>query len=385
MIALVTDGETRAALELVRSLGAAGHTVFVAARRRWSLAALSRWCSGEFLYGDVVDSAPLLAQRLEGFARLCSADRLIGVTDRTLTALHAEPQLAPLLPHPDADGYAAASDKTRLFEDCRRWEIPVPDGVVCIGGQLPDRATLERLGPSWAVRPALSWRWDGRRWLHGVVRLVDDEQTLQQLVQEDPALRFPFLIQRVIEGDGCGLFVHAERGELRAIFSHRRLREKPPWGGVSTLCRSVAAPRDLRRHAERYLEKTAWSGLAMLEFKRDRQGRAHLLEINARPWGSIALARASGVDFANLWLEPQKHASQLNYTEGVHLRWWWGDVDHYFLREGERSEGRVRRLGRALMRAITDGPQAQACDTFRRDDPLPFVGETVAWLKRDNG
>jgi predicted ATP-grasp superfamily ATP-dependent carboligase len=385
LIVLVTDGDTRAALELTRALGSAGKTVFVTAPERYSLAGLSRWCDGEFLQADADVDAPQVAEAISRAAALCSADLVVGVTDRTLTALHGAPLLASTMPPPHRDVYFAASDKTALFLAAREAGIPVPRGVVVRPGEGLDKEAIERLGSRWALRPALSWRWDGHRWLHGVVRLVDDYATLEREIEDDPALSHPFLIQEVIEGDACGLFLCAKNGKINALFSHRRMREKPPWGGVSTLCKSVAVPADLESLARRYVEKTGWSGLAMLEFKRDRYGKPYLLEINARPWGSLALARAAGVDFPAAWLSDSPPDGAFDYCEDVHLRWWWGEVDHYYLREKSSGGGGVRSLMRAFLRALTDGPRAQAWDTFRRDDPLPFVRETMGWMMRGLG
>ncbi|MFP3339391.1 hypothetical protein R0J91_15550, partial [Micrococcus sp. SIMBA_131] len=50
--------------------------------------------------------------------------------------------------------------------------------------------------------------------------------------------RFPFSIQSFIEGKGQGVFALFDRGQPVCYFAHRRLREKPPAGGVSVLCES---------------------------------------------------------------------------------------------------------------------------------------------------
>jgi predicted ATP-grasp superfamily ATP-dependent carboligase len=381
---LLTDGHTRAALAIVRSLGEAGHTVYVTAPRRRSIAGLSRHCAGEYLQpaGDaspdeIVGSLAATASRIE-------ADRVVAMTDRTLTGIHAAaPIFAPgTLPPPSSDNYFAASDKTWLFTRCREWAIDVPDGVVIDGGKLPRRKDVEQLGGQWVLRPALSWRWDGQAWVRGAVRAIDDWDTLVEAIGADAAFAHPYLVQRRIRGTGCGLFLSAREGRIVALFSHQRVREKPPWGGVSTLCRSVRPPRDLVEIAERFVGEQDWSGLAMLEFKRDSaDGRPYLLEINARPWGSMALSRAAGVDFARAWLTPETFVHEPGtYDEGVHLRWWWGDVDHHYLLRKELGETGWPAMLRGLISACAAGPRAAAWDTLRLDDPLPFAAETLSWL-----
>jgi predicted ATP-grasp superfamily ATP-dependent carboligase len=380
---LVTDGETRAALAITRSLGGAGHNVYVTASRKHSIAGLSRFCAGEYRQPPGSVSPDEIATRITATARLCDVDRIVGVTDRTLTALHLA-DTGPdngRLPHPCGADYLSASDKTWLFARCREWDIDVPDGQSVAGGALPDRESLERIGTEWVLRPGLSWRWDTDHWVQGSVCVVSGWDALVDAVKQDPAFAFPYLVQERIRGDGCGLFICARDGRIDALFAHQRLREKPPWGGVSTLCRSVRPPRDLVHVAERFVHEQRWSGLAMLEFKRDRNsGKPHVLEINARPWGSLALSHAAGVDFPCTWLTPDRvQPKPGRYRDGVRLRWWWGDVDHYYLLEKERGPGGALAILRALSRAVVAGPRAEAWDTFRRDDPLPFAAETLAW------
>jgi predicted ATP-grasp superfamily ATP-dependent carboligase len=381
---LVTDGEGRAALAITRSLGDAGHTVYVTAANRYSIAGLSRFCAGEFLQPGGSASPNELAESIAATARQCDVDRIVGVFDRTLTALHlADLGLeGTVLPDPRAEDYFCASDKNWLFARCREWAIDVPEGECVAGGELPNRENLERLGRDWVLRPALSWSWAGGQWIHGSVRAVSGWDALVDAVKRDNAFALPYLVQKRIHGDGCGLFLCARAGRIEALFSHQRLREKPPWGGVSTLCRSVRPPDDLVRVAERFVAQQGWSGLAMLEFKRDaNDGTPYLLEINARPWGSMALSRAAGADFARIWLTPDSFDhTPGRYREGVRLRWWWGDVDHYYLLEKERGATGKAAMLRALFQACVAGPWAEAWDTFRRDDPLPFAAETFAWL-----
>ena len=384
MNVVVTDGETRAALALTRALGRSGHTVHVCAAQAHSLAGCSRWCAAEFLQAGPESAPGRIAASIVQVVRSTGSRHLLAMTDRTLTALHGSgPDLGPArIPAPAAQDYFRASDKAWLFERCREWSIPVPDGMVVPGGALPEDSRLEPLGPEWVVRPALSWRWDGERWITGKVAAVRGRAELEAHVASDPACSHPYLVQRRIRGVGCGLFLSAHAGRLLAVFAHQRIREKPPWGGVSTLCRSTKPPADLRAWAERFVERAQWSGLAMLEFKREAaSGTALLLEINARPWGSMALPLAAGVDFVSAWTAPERFdGARSDYAEGLRLRWWWGDVDHFYLRGKAAGRTGAGALAKAFAAALIAGPRAEVWDTFRSDDPLPFARETLSWL-----
>ena len=156
-------------------------------------------------------------------------------TTKTLAVLHDDPEsFEAVLPPPDAATYFRASDKVRLFEACSSLEVAVPAGIVVPGGRLPEPGALEALGKPFVVRPARSWRLDGDRWVHGAVSWANERDALAARVRLDPALAFPYLVQERIVGPGCGLFVNADGGRITRLFAHRRLREKPPWGGVSS-------------------------------------------------------------------------------------------------------------------------------------------------------
>ncbi len=385
MRVLVTDGNTRAALAITRSLGLSGHTVHVSTPRRPSLAGLSRYCVAEHLQAGPAEGPAATARELVRIVRDTEPHMVVGVTDRTLTLLHSLGQVLgrSALPPPSRDEYERASDKVRLFENCRKTGVLVPEGFVVDGGHVPRDVDLKPLGTPVVVRPALSWRLDADRWIRGTISYEDNLAGIVNRLRVDPALRFSYLVQRRIEGEGCGLFLLALKGRILRLFAHRRLREKPPTGGVSTLCVSVEPAQDLVSTARRWVESEGWSGLAMLEFKRGSDGLAYLLEVNARPWGSLALAAAAGVDFPSDLLTVATSELRINgeqYLPGVKLRWWWGDVDHFYLRERMAGRRGLLALGVGLVHALRAGPWPDAWDTFRRDDPIPFFHETAAWI-----
>jgi len=135
-----------------------------------------------------------------------------------------------------------------------------------------------------------------------VVQYVYSRTDLAQLYKDTAYLAsYPSLIQERIVGPGMGVFVLCDRGQLVATFAHRRVREKPPSGGQSVLCESVALDPRLTNEAKRLLEPLGWHGVAMLEYKQDcRTARTVLMEVNGRFWGSLQLAVDAGVDFPYL-------------------------------------------------------------------------------------
>jgi predicted ATP-grasp superfamily ATP-dependent carboligase len=221
------------------------------------------------------------------------------------------------------------------------------------------------------------------------VQFVDDrEDCSRKLAALDPAA-FPVLIQRRIHGAGEGIFVARWQGRTIARFAHRRLREKPPAGGVSVYRESIAAEPALLTACDSLLDALQWSGVAMIEGKRDAAtGRWYVMEINGRFWGSLQLAIDAGVDFPALLSSAVLDGALSEppaWRAGVRLRWEWGDVDHLLLRmlrSKERlslppdSPGRIA----TLLQWCSVVPGRDKLEVLRLRDPRPFLVETLERL-----
>jgi hypothetical protein len=73
------------------------------------------------------------------------------------------------------------------------------------------------------------------------------------------------------------------------------------------------------------------------------------------------------------------------YRIGVRSRWFWGDVDHLYLRltrsaaQLHLAESDVARL-RAVMQFLAFHPSRDRCEVWRWRDPAPFLFETAQRL-----
>src|SRR5207253_9409725 len=70
------------------------------------------------------------------------------------------------------------------------------------------------------------------------------------------------LVQEFVEGAGVGFFALTRRGEIRAEFAHRRLRDVRPTGSGSSLRVSVTLDRRVRDAAVAMLPGPEWPGVA---------------------------------------------------------------------------------------------------------------------------
>jgi predicted ATP-grasp superfamily ATP-dependent carboligase len=261
--------------------------------------------------------------------------------------------------------------------------IPIPKTVV-VHDPADLKSAIRRVGLPAVVKARFSRFPLGGQWMNGGgVRYVHTKAELDKAYRAVQEVAPSPLVQEYIPGDGRGIFVLMNRGQLRAAFAHRRIREKPPSGGVSVLSESVVLDSQLLEHSERMLEALKWHGVAMVEFRRDaRDGVSKLLEINGRFWGSLQLAVDAGVDFPYLLyrlaidgdVEPV-----FTYQVGVRLRWWLGDLDWLLLRLRERG-GIAGQLG-AIVEFLKPQGKTTRAEVFRRDDPAPALLELLQYLR----
>ena len=180
---------------------------------------------------------------------------------------------------------------------------------------------------------------------------------------------FP-IVQEYIPGDGYGVSVLFNRGDLRAIFVHKRIREYPITGGPSTFRESIRH-HEMENIAISLLKHFNWHGLAMVEFKLDkRTNKPVLIEVNPRFWGSINQAIASGVDFPFLLYKMATEGDikpVLNYKIGVKTRFLLNDFQA-FLSSFKESKSRLK-----VFKEFSNFEGIFKDDIFVSDDVLPAL------------
>lgn len=396
---IVTDGNERSALAVTRSLGRRGIPVFVGAETSSSLAGVSRYCRESFVYPSPWVSPDEFRACLLERAKRWEARLVFPMTDLAVEILGESVQRSGasiVLPIPSLDQYRALSNKYQLMGAAKRQGVPIPDTIF-----VPD-GDVEKVLPQierWpiVVKPGRSLIKVLGRWQKTSVLYARDADELRKLYGEITCLKEPSLLQTRVVGEGQGVFGLFDRGKPVALFAHRRLRERPPSGGVSVLRESMALRQPITEYALRVLRSTEWHGVAMVEFKVDTaSGVPYLMEVNGRFWGSLQLAIDAGVDFP--WLLYQlgttgavQHLTG-PYEVGVRSRWWIGDLDHLLLRL-RRSDSELSlppgspSKGETIASFLRVWDSKTKSEVFRLTDPRPGLYELanygmalVRWL-----
>jgi len=189
------------------------------------------------------------------------------------------------------------------------------------------------------------------------------------------------LIQDLVPGPIVGYeAVYDQRSRLAADFTHRRLRQYPLTGGPSTFCESCHVPA-VEHFGRALLDKLGWVGLAMVEFKVDaRDGIPRLMEINPRPWGSMALPIRAGVDFPWLAYRLARHDTVDPIStpqERVRLRYVINDLQAAVAEWNLASTHRERWH---IVRTLLDPSVMEGILSIR--DPLPSLAYIWKAVKR---
>ena len=148
--------------------------------------------------------------------------------------------------------------------------------------------------------------------------MVPDTDSLAKMLREvDPD---ETLLEQFFPGQGIGVSLLASKGRVLQAFEHHRVRER---AGASFYRISAPLTPELLQACEALVAAVPYTGLAMCEFKRNDSGGWILLEVNARPWGSMPLPLSLGVDFPYRWyrlLTAAEETPAVKYRAGVYGR-----------------------------------------------------------------
>jgi protein-tyrosine-phosphatase/predicted ATP-grasp superfamily ATP-dependent carboligase len=377
---LVLGDDNRSCLAVVRSLGRAGLEVWLGTEAPDSIVPFSRYAARtvrmpptEFRVEDWVSELRALLER-EPF------DLVIPTSDITLVPIAERrdvfARLAPLA-IPDEAAFESSYSKEKTLAVAQRVGVPIPPtrALESPAGLAAIRANAGFPFPL-ILKPVSSKLWrDGRR--HDLkVRTARDGPALEALVNDMLAVS-PILVQAHVPGIGVGQEFLASEGRIVDAFQHERVHE-PLAGGGSSYRRSVPLDDHLLESSRRLLEELRWTGVAMVEYKRDPEtGNFALMEINGRFWGSLPLAIAAGVDFPHrlyLLLTGRPVPPSPPYRLGLHGRNLGKDLGWF--RERLRR-GSARRLLTAEVSAGIRNALAgrERVDTITLDDPMPGLVE----------
>ena len=283
----------------------------------------------------------------------------------------------------DDEVFRITSNKRETTILARKLDIPVPEEIELTLPEALDEA-LRRIALPVVLKPLTSFTPDNLDQHHDVRKAFSREEA--QKIVEGMLPQGSVLIQENFIGQGTGVELIADRGEILSVFQHLRLHE-PPEGGAGTYRKSVALHPDLYDAAAKFVNALNYTGVAMLEFKLNpRTGQWVFLEINARFWGSLPLAVAAGIDFPWYLYQLLVHGTRefnRSYGIGLYCRDWTGDIDWF--RGNLRADHSdpylhtvpITKVFSEFANILT---LRERSDTFTLDDPYPAFRDIASWV-----
>lgn len=388
---LILDANQRSALAATRSLGRRGIPVAVADEQNETLAGSSKYCRERMIYPSPSSKQEEFLETIRREALKRGVKVIFPMTEITTHLLlkNRDAFSGIQIPFAPFETFERLSNKWELYQLANQLGLRVPR-TYYVKSQGDLNVAIQDLKFPIVIKPYRSRLPSNGKWLNAAVRYASSVQEAHQVLATSGEFRdHPFLIQEYIEGRGQGIFALYDLGKPILFFAHKRLREKPPSGGVSVLCESVRVDPLLQEIGRKILDHVAWHGVAMVEFKVSPSGLPYLIEINARFWGSLQLAIDAGVDFP--WLLYRmalgiKIEEVKDYKVGVRSRWLLGDLDNLYLKfKGLDSHPLTssEKYG-ALLRFLNFFEANTRHEVNRWEDLRPFLFELREYFKFQN-
>lgn len=376
---LILDGETRTALAVTRSLGKAGHTLTVASHHE-TLAGCSRYCKSTLSYPNPSTDPNGFCSWVTSELKKNTYQAILPLTDLSLSTLYtieSEVRALTVFPFSEKASFEKVRNKFSLTKAAKEHGIRSPITQCVKHGEnlnaLKLPSTTSVLKP---VETLISTK-SGKEKVSTVYVQSIEEARIH--LEAHPLGEF--LIQEHIEGPGIGISVLVSEGKVKTYFSHKRILEKPPRGGVSVLSKSIETDKTMLKKVEALLSSVQFYGVAMVEFKQTSSGELVLLEINPRFWGSLQLAIDARIDFPVDLVElclSKREPSAKELTEEVTLRWELGCIDHALSMLKTQPIAFIRKVLSSNYFSLFSGTRLEV---LRHEDPRPFFRELKLWLK----
>ena len=300
--AIVIEGHVQG-LSNTRSLGEIGIPVIVLDRTS-CLARYSKYCSRffrcpDFILDDFADFLVTLAEseKIRGWLLLPSNDHAVITISRHKTRLEEYYKVTT----PGIGILQNIYDKSELLKVANAVAIPAPPTFYL--DSLDDEAIARLPYPVITRgRNGLSFfKSMGRKAFMATGELELREQLTQISAKIDIA---DTLTQEVIPFDGSNHTVSftafCMNGDIKTFWMGIKFREHPPKFGTATLCRSVLI-NELIEPSERLVRALNYTGVCEIEYLRHPSDNEYrLIEMNARTWLWVGLAKACGIDYAKM-------------------------------------------------------------------------------------
>ncbi len=165
-------------------------------------------------------------------------------------------------------------------------------------------------------------------------------------------------------------------GRIKTHWVGKKLREHPLQFGTATLAESIVDP-GLFDYSSRLLQALNYTGICEIEFLKDERDQQYkLIEMNARTWLWVELAKECGVNYAKLaydFVQDSEVDFPTNYK--IDVVWYNPFTNMIFTIKGIL-------FGKIPLEAIWMNPRKVKVNAlFKKEDPFPFLRYFMLGIK----
>lgn len=293
---IVTLGRSRGSLAAVRALGAAGWEIGVGTPDGQGMVTASRSCARRHVVPRPRGDGTAFSDAVRRAVEDGGYDVVFGGADDWMAALATyRDQIPTRVAHPPAEVVARVLDKievTRLARDAGMhapWTVPATDETIANWGG----PVVVKCRTHWAPGQRHDLRIEAKRF-----------DTISDAKPQIASLRdagFDPVLQEAVRGRLHALVGLFHQGRLLGRVQQIATRLWPTPSGVSSRAVTVPVDEKLAQGVERLLGNLGWNGLIEVQFLADETDRLHLIDLNGRFYGSMALALHAGSNLADAW------------------------------------------------------------------------------------
>lgn len=326
---LITNGEERSMLAVCRSLRLGGYDVTVASCTGLAVAQWSRACTRRLRVTDARhDTIRFVEQLGEELARHPYATLIAG-SDSSLLAISRNREHLQKLTN------LGLPTREAVERSLQRESLAAAAAMVGLTPAVSIRCndSAQALAAARQLRfPVVLKSLEAPDPSDNAVPSVPKGQTVaneKNLMRAASAFHGKLLVQRWVTGDLVSFAGVLADERLLAVAVSRYRRMWRPDGGSVAFGETISVPPRLRDMVRQLVIDIGWEGIFELELIRSGPDEFMPINLNPRPYGSMALAGAAGAPLATIWCDwllGRNRSAPVQAVAGYRYRWEDGEL-----------------------------------------------------------
>ena len=304
--ALVFEAEWINGLALIRGLGEKGIIVYALSSNPKAIGFYSKYVKKHIVHPDPNSNSECFLDFIVKLGKKLNDENQKGVlfpTSDLLVKIFSENKDALkdyfIFTFPDSDITLNCLNKTIQYQKAIESGIHIPKtyfeaNLSCLYHDL----NAKKISYPLILKASYSYVLNNRKKYRTV--LIRNKYELTQILTKVRKDEVSFVIQEVIPGNDDTLYTlgsyMSKDVTFKAIFTGRKLRQKPPRFGICRVGESVYVPKIIH-YGYLLLKCLKFFGISQVEFKYDyRDNEFKLMELNPRSWSWIGLPIKMGIN-----------------------------------------------------------------------------------------